>query len=33
VILGVSNPFLLTYLGTFPAVLHFQRGHFIEKKL
>jgi hypothetical protein len=33
VILGVSNPYLVTYLGSVPAVLHFERGHFIEKKL
>eukprot|EP00347_Sterkiella_histriomuscorum_P000425 403375913 len=33
VILGVSNPFLITYLGQFPNILHFERGHFIEKKL
>ena len=32
IILGVSNPYLVTYLGQMPAVLHFDRGHFIEKK-
>ena len=30
--MGVSNPFLITYLGQFPNILHFERGHFIEKK-
>lgn len=33
-VLGVSNPYLLTYIGgNMPAVLHFERGHFIEKKI
>lgn len=32
-ILGVSNPYIVTYLGQMPAVFHFERGHFIEKKL
>ncbi len=32
VIMGVSNPFLISYLGQFPNVLHFERGHFIDKK-
>ena len=31
-ILGVSNPYLITFFGEFPAVFHFDRQHFIEKK-
>lgn len=30
--MGVSNPFLINFLGQFENILHFERGHFIEKK-
>lgn len=32
-VIGVSNPYLVTYFGEMPSVLHFERGHFIEKKI
>ena len=32
VVIGVSNPYLKTYIGEMQAVLHFERAHFIEKK-
>ena len=35
VVLGVSNPYLITYVGgqlNPPAILHMERAHFLEKK-